>query len=61
MCVDRTSTVDFAQLSLEGSESETHVRCLSVWQDLDGALIDRSGGRETKVGGGLGDVNGEHL
>lgn len=61
MRVDSTSSVDLSQFPLERSETKTHVGRLPVWQDLNGTLIDRSGGGETEVGGSLGDVDGEHL
>lgn len=58
---DGPRSVNLAQLALERSEAKAHLGGLLVGQRLDCALVDGPSGGQTEVGGGLGDVVGEHL
>jgi len=59
--VDSSGPIDLSEFPFEVGESKAHLSGLRVGEDLDGSLIDGSGGGKSEVGGGLGDVDGEHL
>lgn len=59
--VDSPSSVDLAQLALHLCETTTHLRCLLVRQRFQCPLVDRSCGRQAKVGRRLRNVDREHL
>lgn len=61
MSIDGSRSVDLAELALHRGEAAAHERRLLVGQTLDGALVDRSRGGQAKVGGRLGNVDGEHV
>ena len=61
MSVDGSCSINLSEFSFEVGESQAHLSGLGVGEDLDGSLVDGTSGRESEVGGGFGDVDGEHL
>jgi hypothetical protein len=59
--IDRSGSIDLSELPLHLGETSAHLGRLLVWQLLQRSLVDWSRGGQSKVGGGFGDIDSEHL